>query len=56
MTELIYRKELRPALTKGARATDAIFSGPAEGSGSPLGFLVTQPATLDENHSAEVLP
>jgi integrase len=35
VTELVYRKELRPALTKGARAMDAIIDGPAEGSGSP---------------------
>jgi hypothetical protein len=34
VTELIYRKELRPMLTKGARAMDAIFDGPTEGSGS----------------------
>jgi integrase len=34
VTELIYRKELRPTLTKGARAMDAIFEGPVEDSGS----------------------
>jgi site-specific recombinase XerD len=29
MTELVYRKELRPTLTKGARAMDAIFDAAA---------------------------
>ena len=28
VTEQVYRKELRPMLTKGARAMDAIFDGP----------------------------
>ena len=28
VTEVVYRKELRPMLTKGARAMDAIFDGP----------------------------
>ena len=40
VTELVYRKELRPALTKGARAMDVIFSSPPDVSGSPLGSLV----------------
>ena len=47
VTELVYRKELRPSLTKGARAMDAIFDGPAEGSGSP----VSQHAETEANHS-----
>ena len=40
LRELVYRKELRPALTKGARAMDVIFSSPPDVSGSPLGSLV----------------
>jgi len=27
VTEKVYRKEMRPILTKGARAMDAIFDG-----------------------------
>jgi integrase len=34
VTELVYRKEFRPLLTKGARVMDAIFDGPAENLGS----------------------
>jgi integrase len=37
VTEQVYRKELRPILTKGARAMDAIFDGPEDDSGPQLG-------------------
>ena len=37
VTEQVYRKELRPMLTKGARAMDAIFDGPEGDSGPQLG-------------------
>ena len=37
VTEQVYRKELRPLLTKGARAMDAIFDGPEDDPGPQLG-------------------
>lgn len=37
VTEQVYRKELRPMLTKGARAMDALFDGPEGSPGPQLG-------------------
>lgn len=37
VTEKIYRKELRPVLTRGARAMDRIFQIPPRDFGSQLG-------------------
>ena len=56
VTELVYRKELRPALTKGARAMDAIFNGSAEGSGSPLGSPVDPTQPSGEESQEENMP
>ena len=56
VTELVYRKELRPVLTKGARAMDAIFAGPAEGSGSPSGSPVSAEETSEEELQEGYLP
>jgi integrase len=48
VTERIYRKELRPVLTRGARAMDGLFQMPARDFGSQLGSPVDPDVALDE--------
>ena len=56
VTEKIYRKELRPVLTRDARAMDQIFPTSAGELGSQFGSQGLQPDTQSTLNRAQVGP